>query len=111
MFEGGVGVRGRGGAGSVPVMEEEIFAAQRRCAGAFKNAIGEVFVRRQRRGRGVVLRIPRTSPGAEMNGFGLRGNAEHKARSTVDVVKREAKFSAGILGIDLLIRIGSRLSR
>ena len=34
--------------GAVPVMQEEIFAAQRRNSGAFKNLIGEIFVRCQR---------------------------------------------------------------
>src|SRR6266851_3935491 len=111
MFERVPAVMTRGATGAVPVMQEEIFAAQRRGAGAFKNGIGEVFVRRQRRSRRVVLRIPRTSPGAEMNGLGLRGNAEHKARSTVDVVKYETELGAGIFGIDRLIRIGPRLSR
>ncbi len=45
-----------------------------------ENLAGEIFVRCQRRGGGVVLRIPRASPGAEMNGFGPRGDAEDEAR-------------------------------
>src|SRR5205807_10344212 len=60
-----------GAMGTVPVMQKEIFAAQRRNAGALQNFVGEIFVRRQRRGGGVVLRIPGAAPGAEMNGFAI----------------------------------------
>src|ERR1700674_5266630 len=42
MFERVRAIMTRGATGAVPVMQEEIFAAQRRCAGAFENAIGEV---------------------------------------------------------------------
>ena len=44
--------------GAMPVMQKEIFAAERRHAGLRQNPAGEIFVGGQRRGGGVVLRIP-----------------------------------------------------
>ena len=44
--------------GAMPVMQKEIFAAERRDAGLRQNPAGEIFVRGQRRGGGIVLRIP-----------------------------------------------------
>ena len=43
--------------GAMPVMQKEIFAAQRRHASLFQDRIGEILVGRQRRSGGVVLRI------------------------------------------------------
>src|SRR5665213_535687 len=96
---------------AMAVMQEEILAAKRRHAGAFKNPARKILVRRQCRGGGVILGIPRASPGAEMNGFGPGGNAEHEPCSAVDVAKCEIEFSAGVFRIDRLIRIRPRLSR
>ena len=47
-----------GAMGAVPVMQKEVFAAERRDAGLRQNPAGKIFVGRQRRGGGVVLRIP-----------------------------------------------------
>src|ERR1700692_1407703 len=101
----------RGPVGTMPVVQEEIFAAQRRNTGVFKNFVGEIFVGCQRRGGGIVLRIPRASPGAEMNGFGWRSDAEDQSAAAVEVPKCQAEFGGGKCRIDRLIRIGARLSR
>jgi hypothetical protein len=70
IFERVIALMTRGAMGTMPVMQEEIFAAQRGCAGALKNPAGEIFVRGQRRGGGVVLRIGLASPGAEVDASG-----------------------------------------
>src|SRR6266403_1856663 len=100
---------GRGGCDAS--MQEEIFAAKRRNAGILQDPVGKIFIRCQRCSGGIVLRIPRTSPGAEMNASGLRCDPEQKPRSAVDVLKRQAEFSTGIFRVDRLVRIGARLSR
>src|ERR1700731_3617990 len=101
----------RGSMGAMPLVQEEIFAAERRDAGVFKNEAGEVLVRGKPRGGGVVLRIPRTSPGAEMDASGLGSDAEQEPGSAIEVSKHQAVFSAGIFRIDRLVRIAARLSR
>ena len=101
----------RGAMGAMPLVQEEIFAAQCRDAGVFKDEAGEIFVRGQPRGGGVVLRIPRTSPGAEMDASGLGSDAKQEPGSAIEVSKHQAGFSAGIFRIDRLVRIGARLSR
>ena len=95
----------------MPVVQEEITTAQCRDAGAFKDRVGEIFVGCERGGGGTVLRIPRTSSGAEMNAAPLRRNAEDQSRSTVDVLKGQPDFGAGIFRIDRLVRIEGGLSR
>ena len=47
-----------GAMGAVAVMQKEIFAAERGDAGLRENPSGEILVGSQRRGGGVVLRIP-----------------------------------------------------
>jgi hypothetical protein len=97
--------------GAMSVVQEEIFAAQRRDSGVFKNAAGEVFVGGQRRGGGVVLRVPRTSPGAEMGAPGPGSDAEQEPGSAIEVSKHQAEFGAGIFRVDRLVWTGARLSR
>src|ERR1700730_12367724 len=101
----------RGAMGPVPVMQKKIFAAKRRNAGIFKDWIGEIFVRRERRRRGIVLRIIRSTSAAEMNAVCPRLHAEQKPRSAVGVRRREAELCAGIFGIDRLVRVEAGLSR
>ena len=48
MFERVFALMSRGAMGTMPIAQEEIFAAERGRAGAFKNDIGEIFVRCQR---------------------------------------------------------------
>ena len=60
-----------GAMSAMPFMQKKILTAQCRNAAALEDDIGEVFVRGQRGGGGIVLRIPRTSPGAETDAFGL----------------------------------------
>src|SRR6266851_5565236 len=67
--------------GAMPLMQEKIFAAERGNAGRFKNLVGERFIRGQCRCGSVVLRIPRTSPGTELNAFGFRRDADQEPRS------------------------------
>ena len=110
IFERVFALMARGAMGTTPVMQEKILAAQRGYAGVLKNPAGEIFVRGQRRGSGVVLRIGRTAPGAEINDFGWRSDAEDKSGSAVDVVKREAEFRTSIFRIDRLVRIEARLT-
>src|SRR5258706_406832 len=93
------------------VRKASLCAAQRRNAGVFKYFVGEIFVRRQRRRGGVVLRIPWRAPGAEVNAVGLRSYAEEKSGSAVEVLKGEAEFGAGICRINRLVRIEARFSR
>src|ERR1700732_2939327 len=98
----------RGAMATMPVVQEEILPAQRRNAGVFKYPVGEVLVRGERCGRGVVLRIPRTSSRAEMKVFCSGRDAEEKPRSAVEVRKRQAEFGAGIFRVDRLVRIEAR---
>ena len=58
IFERVLALMTRAAMRAVPIVQEEIFAAQRRNAGAFKYHTGEVFVGCQRCGGGVVLRKP-----------------------------------------------------
>src|SRR5580704_12252429 len=97
--------------GAMPLMQKKISAAQRRNTGVFQNPVGEIFVRCQRRRGGIVLRIPRAPPGAEMNGFGWRSDAENETAAAIEVPKYQAEFRAGKGRIDRLIRIGTRFSR
>ena len=48
----------RGAMGAVTLMQEEVLAAERLDTGRFEDPAGEIFVGGQRRGGGVVLRIP-----------------------------------------------------
>src|SRR6202035_1503607 len=96
---------------TMPVAQEEIIAAQCRDADAFQDRIGEIFVGCERGSGGTVLRIPRASSGTEMNAVPLRRNAEDESRSTVDVLKGQPDFGAGIFRIDRLVRIEGGLSR
>ena len=47
-----------GAMGAMPVVQKEVFAAECRHSGLRQNPAGEIFVGGQRRGGGVVLRIP-----------------------------------------------------
>ncbi len=93
------------------VIEEEIVAAEGRKAGPFKDGVGEVFVRCQRRGGGAVLRVPGTSASAEVKAVAVRGDAENDARARADVLECQPEFGTGIFRIDRLVRIEVRLSR
>src|SRR5882757_10542339 len=94
--------------GAMAVVQKEIFAAERRHAGPLQDSAGEIFVRSQRRGSGVVLRIPGASSGPEMNDPVACGDAEQQPRSAVDIAKNQSEFGAGKFRIDRLVRIEAR---
>src|SRR5881394_1593973 len=86
--------------GTIPVMQEEIFAAKRRDAGTFENHIGEILVGRQRRSGGAILRIPRAAPGAEPDMATRRGDAEQQSGLAIDRMEGQAEFGTGVFRID-----------
>ena len=68
--EGVFALMPRGTMRTMPLMQEEIFAPQRRDTRIFKDPICKIFVGCERGGGGIILRIPRTSSGAEMKAAG-----------------------------------------
>ena len=77
---------------AMAVVQEEIFAAERRHAGFSQDPARKIFVGRQRRGGGVVLRIPGASAGAEMKQPVARGDAEDQSRPAVEIAKMPARI-------------------
>src|SRR5260221_14423547 len=96
---------------AMAIVQEEIFAADRVDRGRCEDFAGEGFVGSNGGGSCVVLRIPRTSSGAEMQRFAARGDAEQQPCSAVEIAKFKSEFGAGERRINRLVRIEARLSR
>jgi len=61
---------------AMAVVQEEIFTAKRWDIRLHQDLAGKILVGGQRRGGGIVLRIPRASPGTEIKRFAFCGDAE-----------------------------------